>query len=331
VRRRELEVATMVLILIGACQAQAFGQVQVRVSVTPKVAKLGERVIYRGRAILRYGLPASVKWLPPEESPDLTWGEFKARRVSGQVEQRLGAAARRPPTTTRWDHSDTLDVEVSLQAFRTGSVTIPGLRFQDQDPDHPTVYRLPAIQLIVAPVLSAADSNADLRPPRGPLAAPWWERVSWMVIAAVAGGLMALLAAIVWLRRRRKPAAVPAPKPLDPVSEALAGLASLKRLKLPEAGRFAEHAFQLTRILRRFLEATAGAARPGHSTTELVAQLERAHLDPQQVRVLERLLRSCDRVKFARASSSVDASHASEQTVEALVRHLGGVPTERAA
>ena len=70
---------------------------------------------------------------------------------------------------------------------------------------------------------------------------------------------------VLWLvRRKRRPAPVPAPpaRVADPIADALRDLASLRRLGLPGQGRFAEHAFLLTRIARRFLEATAGARAP---------------------------------------------------------------------
>jgi hypothetical protein len=101
---------------------------------------------------------------------------------------------------------------------------------------------------------------------------------------------------------------------------ALEALAGLRARRLPEAGRFAEHALELTAILRRFLEASGEAVRPGDSTPELVARLGAASLAPADLVRLGDLLTAWDRVKFARAASDADEAHRAEAAVEAWVR-----------
>jgi hypothetical protein len=176
----------------------------------------------------------------------------------------------------------------------------------------------------------AADSDARLRPLRGPLAAPWWERVPWTVVL----GALAILAItfLVWRRllRRRRPAAtatVPRVARADPAAEALRELAALRRLQLPEAGRYADHALALTRILRRFFERTRSTPRPGHTTPELVADLREAGLGEAEVTRIAALLGYWDRLKFARAGSAPGEARDAEDAVEALVR--SGAPAAR--
>jgi hypothetical protein len=159
--------------------------------------------------------------------------------------------------------------------------------------------------------------------------------VPWIWVAVAALVLAALIALIVRLRRRRpKPAAATAVAPKrvrDPSAEALAELAALRRLHLPESGRFAEHAFQLTRILRRYFEATAGVARPGHTTPELLVERAGARLQPGALPKLEGLLHLWDRVKFARAESSVDEAQGAERETEALLRRPAAETPRRVA
>lgn len=298
--------------------------IQTTATVDPGVAKLGERVVYRGR-IVSHGLARTLRWLPPESHADLTWGKQSARFGEGRASTRLSPSQpppARPP--------DTLFVEVPLQVFRTGDVTIPGLRFQSQEPPH-RIHRLPTVRLVVAPVLSPADSNADLRPLRGPVAAPWWERVPWIWIAAALVVLAAVILAIRWLRgRKRAPVPVETPA-LDPAAEALAQLAALRGLSLPAQGRFAEHAFHLSGILRRFLEATVHTPRPGDTTGELIAHLESTPIDREDLMRLGGLLRVWDRVKFARAPFTADEADRAERAVETIIRRSSPKPVQRVA
>ena len=225
---------------------------------------------------------------------------------------------------------DTLYVEAPLQVFRTGVVLIPGLRVQIQNP-RPTLYRLPSVTLIVTSVLTPADSNADLRPVRGPMGAPWWERVPWRWVALGAVGLALAVAAIIHqLRRKKAPVPVPAPV-FDPVAAALAEIVALRGLNLPAHGRFAEHAFHLTRIARCFLEAIAGTPRPGDTTPELIQHLESSSLDHADLVRIAGLFRIWDRLKFARAPSSVEEAARAERAVETMVKHHAAPAVEQVA
>jgi hypothetical protein len=287
--------------------------------------RLGERVDYGGW--IAGGGPARVRFLPPEPGGAFTWGTPSLRRAAGR------RTLARPDSLGRYEFGgDTLSVSIPLQAFRLGELTIPGLRVEIDEGAGPHVGRLPTLRLLVVPVVPATDTSADLRPLRGPLAAPWWERVPWMKVGAAAL-VVAAVAAFLLLRRRTR-AAVPAPAPQarrDPAADALAELAALRRLGLAAQGRFADHAFQLGRIVRRFLEATAGTPRPGDTTPEFVGHLEAARLEPGELRRLEVLMRGWDRVKFARAEASVEEARSAEDAVESLVRRLAPAPPGKAA
>ena len=282
--------------------AQGVGRpLHVRSGVSPGTVTIGEGALYRGQVVFRSG--PTLRWLPPEPHADLTWGTPRPRLSRG-----TGAPA--------WD---TLTIEVPVQAFALGAHAIAGLRYED--PAQPGERRLPVVMLLVKTVLAASDSNAELRPARGPLAAPWWERVPWTWVLVGALVLVAVIALLRWMRaRRRRPVAAPVTAALDPAGRALAELEALRALRLPEQGQFAGHAFQLTQILRRYLEAATHVPRPGHTTPELVAALGRTRLGVDDVQQLDMLLRVWDRLKFARAASSIQESARFEETVETLIR-----------
>jgi hypothetical protein len=307
--------AAALALALAAVPAAAEPPLRVRAAVTPPAAQLGARVTYRGTVVLHGGTgPASIRWARPDSSEDLLWGELRPRYAQGAASALY----------------DTAHVEANLQLFDTGVVTVPGLRFEVQEGSRWVAYRLPLVEMAIVPTVAAADSNPRLRPLRGPLAAPWWERVPWTIVL----GALAILAItfLLWRRlRRRRPAAAPATVPRlaheDPAAEALRELAALRRLQLPEAGRYADHAFALTRILRRFLERTRSTPRPGHTTPELIADLREAGLGEAEVTRIAGLLGYWDRLKFARAGSAPGEARDAEDAVETLVR--AGAPAAR--
>jgi hypothetical protein len=300
-----------VLLLLGATGAappQAL--IAARASIDRGIVHLGERATYRGHVIVRPDAP--VRWLVPEATEALTWGERRARRASSFEG---GAAHRR--------RADTVSVEVPLQGFELGRMPVPGLRVEIDEGSGPRVFRLPTVTLTVVPVLTAADSNADFRAVHGPLAAPWWERVPWrwVILGLLAGA--AIVALVVWWRRRRRaPAGTPVvgPDSRDPLVEALAALETLRGLNLPEHGRFAEHAFRLGQILRRYLEAVTRTTRPGDSTPELLTHLRVAGLESDDLARLSGLLRAWDQVKFAREPFTLDEAIRAERATESFLR-----------
>ena len=311
-----------------------FGPPQMRVVLRPPMARLGESVTYRVEVI--GGFYEKVSWLAPDSSTAFTWGEPREGLTQGRETKaaRFGNGAR--SGQIRAGTADTAWVEIPLQVFELGVIPIPGIgvRYVPNNGGTPRAVaaRAPTARLVVIPVLTAADSNATLRPLHGPLAAPWWERVPWLWVI-VGALLIALLVLVLRMRRRRKPGAQVAPvRPaLSPAAEAMAAIAELRRLDLPRQERFAEHAFRLGQILRRFLEATVATTNPGDTTPELVRHLAEAGLSDDDQKRLAGLLRVWDRVKFAREPFTYDEAMRAETAVEGYIRRASGHATQEAA
>ena len=295
---------------------------QARVILRPAIVKLGQKVTYRAE-VIGWGV-AGVSWLPPDSGAAFTWGTPRSGRTrpAPPIRKRFGPEARGPNKMIDYFNPDTAWVEIPLQVFELGVLKVPGIAFRFRpDPRPSPVMRAPTATLIVIPVLTPADSQATLRPVHGPLAAPWWERVPWRIVLAALALLAAAIALMVWLRRRRKVAVAPAGVPaLSPMAAALAALAELRALRLAEQGRFAEHAFRLGQILRRYLEATVRTTRPGDTSPELVRHLQDAALEAEALSRLAGLLRGWDRVKFAREALTVEEALRSEMAVEGFLR-----------
>jgi hypothetical protein len=292
-------------------------------AVQPVFARLGQPVVYRGRVVV--SRLVAFRWEPPSASGAFEWGSPRTRRIPVFVGSKIRTIEKVLP--------DTMQVEIPLQVFALGNVTVPGLGFQVRGSDG--AWRrgqLPIVSLAVAPVVPPADTSVALRPLRGPLRAPWWERVPWRIVLCAALALAVGVIVVRRLRRRKTVQVSVAVRPAkDPAVEALEALEALRGLHLPGQGRFAEHAFHLTRILRRFLEVTQGVPRPGDSTPELLSHLESARLEPADLTRLAALLAAWDRVKFARAASSLEEARRAEEAVEELARRRLTVPGKEAA
>uniref|UniRef100_A0A832MMH7 Protein BatD n=1 Tax=Eiseniibacteriota bacterium TaxID=2212470 RepID=A0A832MMH7_UNCEI len=299
-------------------------RVEVRASASPAVARLGERITLRWT--VRPRTPVRARIGAPASGGAFHWSGFEARPAGVR--------------DGRWPRGEEgvvggavpgLEARADLQVFALGDIAVPGPALEIDDGRGRRVHRLPMVRVTIVPVVAANDSAADLRPARGPLAAPWWERVPWRLVAAVALlGALAVALVVGWRRRRRRAAAAAAPAAprarRDPFAEALAELAALRRLDLPGQGRFDEHALRLTRIARRVLETVAAAARPGDSTPEIVEHLVGTAFDGGEIERVEGLLRFWDRVKFARAPITVAEARAAEDAVEDLIRRHAPAP-----
>jgi hypothetical protein len=289
---------------------------RVRVGVRPALVELGQRVSYR--AGLTEGGEGTIRLLPPEAGGVFSWGTPRIYTRQGWRRRSEPQPFARHPIQTL----DTMGIEVPLQAFALGQLSVPGLRVEIDDGRGPRIVQLPTVTVTVVPVLTAADSNADFRAVHGPLAAPWWERVPWTWVILGLLVIAAIVALVVWRRRHRAAAAAPVAglESRDPLAEALAALASLRGLSLPEHGRFAEHAFRLGQILRRYLEAVIRTTRPGDTTPELVAHLRQAGLESDDLTRLSGLLRAWDQVKFAREPFTFEDAIRTERATEAFLR-----------
>lgn len=292
-------------------------------SLAPNSGMLGQRLVYRGWVIVPKG--TRVRFDRPSAGGEFTWGELHAGR-------QLATRAEVPGINWR-DPIDSVWVETTVQVFQSGRVSIPGLTLRVGEDGSARLGRLPVVRAVVAGMLTPADSNAELRPVRGPHGAPWWERVPWTWVVV---GLLAIALAVWLVRRlrRKKPVPVAPAAPVvaaprvSPADEALRALAALRARQLPEKGQFAEHAFELTRLTRRFLEVTLVTPRPGDTSAELVDRLRSGVLGPDRLERLSALLALWDRVKFARAPLTVAEARRAEDAVEAFVSRPDQVPRE---
>jgi hypothetical protein len=286
------------------------------VRLWPENARVGQAIRYRGAVLVTSD--TKVRFEPPKSGGAFTWSNVRAGRVQ-------------PGWFRNVSHRrDSVWIEARLQIFDVGRHTVEGpVVHMDRTPrsTRPSTSRLPSLTVTILPTVTASDSAKGLRPLHGPVAAPWWERLPLFLIGALA---LLALAAIVWWRRRkprkpataprRAPVAAPARPRLDPATEALRALTALRARALPAEGRYSEHAFELTFILRRYLEATVATPRPGDTSGELLDRLRSSRMPGDDYERLEGLLQLWDRVKFARAPLTEQEAARCEEAVEGYVR-----------
>jgi hypothetical protein len=291
-----LRTATLAAIAAAALLAGATGEaaavVRVRSFLEPGVVRLGEPARYRGEILFTRGELSRPQWIRPDSTGAFAWGPMITSLSRG-----VGARG-----------VDTLRLLTTVQAFELGSVAVPGVAFVDAATAVPSPQRLPGATLRVVSILTPADSNAQLRPVRGPIAAPWWERVPWLFVVL---GLIAVAVVIALVRRMRRKEQRPALAPVaprvvhDPAALARARLAKLRARHLPE---------------------------DGDTTSELSERLQGTALRTTDVAEIAELLQRWDRVKFARVVPTVQEAHRHERDVEAFIeRHSGPVAKKEAA
>lgn len=127
----------------------------------------------------------------------------------------------------------------------------------------------------------------------------------WVGGALVLAGL-ALLAWYLWRRRKKPVPPISAPPPAAPHIEAYRSLDALAA----QAGISAkQYYFQLSAILRRYLERRYGFPAAEMTTEELLPRLDGLPLDADLAPALKAFCRSADPIKFAGADAGRNQMH----------------------
>ncbi len=163
-----------------------------------------------------------------------------------------------------------------------------------QGPSASRVEAVPVILHVSPPKgVSAASEIQDIK---GPLKArrPLWI---WLLAALLAAALYA------WRRRHRAPGGPEAASkglPPSPEEWARGALEALRGSTLWAEGRRREFYFELTEILRLYLERRLRIPAPRMTTSELLRNLRQAELDKNLTGSVRKIMDRADLVKFAK-------------------------------
>lgn len=199
-------------------------------------------------------------------------------------------------------------IRLELALFALGDLTLPDLALQATGPDGRRRLLVPGPK-----VVGVADTKEDAEleetmPPVDVLVKSY--RLLWILGAALAVALLALLLfrpLSRWLRRERT---APAAPPLPAHARALQALESLRREDLPNQGRGQEFHFRLSEIVRGYLGERFGVLALDMTSDELLAALTRVRAPGLDCRRFEEFCREGDLVKYARAPAAPSACQA---------------------
>ncbi len=266
------------------------GEVRVRVEVPVKRATVGDRLAIRVRVLH----PPTLQIDPPVPMAD-----EESKLV-------LETVAR----TGKEGEQDKDLFEFQAQGFETGSLRVPAFQVAWRRSDDPsksgTAVSEPVPVEIVSVLQSPKDSPADLKPPAEIPAPPF----PWTLAILGAAALLALVAGLIWWRRRRKPVpVVEAAPPMPSVPPHEWAYQELQRLlagPLLRAGKIKEFHVELAEIVKHYLTLRFGFETLESTSEEVVADLTRFRIGAEPLAAAREFFAHTDLVKFARYRPAED-------------------------
>jgi len=206
-----------------------------------------------------------------------------------------------------------------LDTYETGTLAIPPVtieyRAKGSDEWHEIV--VDEIKVEVLSLLDGADSNAAIRDIRGPRSL-YGLRYLYITLAVI---LIAIIVALVILyikKRKKAEESIAPPRPAHEI--AYEALTALKQKDLTGTGQVKEYYFELSDIVRHYLENRFSLKAPEMTTEEFLYHLrETDQLRTDHKGVLREFLSHCDLVKFAKYLPEEMEIEASFESAKGLV------------
>jgi hypothetical protein len=192
--------------------------------------------------------------------------------------------------------ADSVVFDYSLTTYKAENCTIPPLTYVVETQNKQDTLRTETIPLkVIALCTSDSVDIADLKPQQTTGSRPLWWLWAALATAAVIAAIIVVLK-----YRKQKSSGAPIPPPKPPYEEALAALAALEAKQLLQKGMVREFVFELSDILKRYIERTFTINAAEFTTEEMLAWLAISPLDKERRNSMEWFFRNTDPVKFAK-------------------------------
>jgi hypothetical protein len=245
-------------------------------TVSQREFSVGDRVLFTVTAVV----PKGATVVPPD--PANSFGPLAVKTWDN----------RKTPLA----QTDSISFDYVLTTYKAENCTIPPLPyFLENGVAHDTL-RTQSVPLTVIPLCRSDSADImDLKPQqvtgKRPLLWLWLLLGVWAAAAAA-------LTAWHFIRKLKKPLPPPPPKP--PYEEALEALTALEAKQYLQKGMVREYVFELSEILKRYMERRFGVNAAEFTTEEMLAWLGISQIDKEQKNSAEWFFRAADPVKFAK-------------------------------
>jgi hypothetical protein len=192
--------------------------------------------------------------------------------------------------------ADSIVFDYVVTTYKAENCTIPSLPYTVENGTKTDTLKTEAAPLTVVPLCTADTVDImDLKPQQAAGKRPLlWLWVLLGALALTAG----IIAARHFIIARKKPLPPPAPKP--PYDEAIEAIAALEAKQHLMKGMVRDYVFELSDILKRYIERSFGTNAAEFTTEEMLAWLGISPLDKSLRASMEWFFRATDPVKFAK-------------------------------
>lgn len=278
-------------------------QVSVDAQLDTTVIRIGEQVDFR----IRLQVPENEPFLWPQIGDTLP-EKIEILQKSKIDSTRLG------------DGYMNVEQVLKLTVFDSGYYVIRPLEFL-YGSDYSSSIATEPYLLNVFTV--EVDTAAAIKPIKGPIGAPitFAEMIPW-IIAGIAV-LLAGMAIVYFLMKRKKqqPVVFRKPKPkLPPHRVALDALEKLRNEKLWQQDRVKEYHSRISDIMRIYVEGTYNIAAMEMTTWEIIRAFAGAKVEQANLEKLREVLELADLVKFAKLKPLPDENESSFANAELFVK-----------
>jgi hypothetical protein len=218
-----------------------------------------------------------------------------------------------------------------LDTYETGTLTIPGaaVQYREKGSDEWHELVVDEIKVEVLSLLGNKDKDTAIRDIRGPRSLSDLQYIYITLAVIIAALIIALI--ILYIKKRKKAEEIiPPPRPAHEI--AYEALTALKNKDLTRTGKVKEYYFELSDIVRHYLENRFSFKAPEMTTEEFLSHMrETDQLHHDHKGLLREFLSNCDLVKFAKylpEENEIESSFGSaERLVDQTKEHTEGVDT----